>query len=93
MISGIKEKGESLKDIDWNSQKSRLNIPTKATAHILSDTKQMLLSVEDNLLHSEFLSILKEMLSNSLSSYISYYKEISIETKHGATKFKLTIVI
>lgn len=80
------EQANELKKINWANAQGKTETPTKFTANILTNTKQMCKQIQAYLLQDQLIFISKCLLDDIKTSLLPVYENINVETRIAAKR-------
>lgn len=78
------QNSDSLKSLEWHNKNEKINIPTKQSAQILANTKQIYSNIEEYYTKENLQSVFVGVLDDIIKYYLGTFQSISIENKTAA---------
>jgi len=82
------EQCNDLKKMNWANTQEKINIPTKHSASILHNTRQIYKTIEDYLSKENLIEIFNVIFSDIKDYYLPIFQATSVESKLAAKRLK-----
>jgi len=83
------EQCNELKKMNWANTQEKINIPTKHSASILHNTRQIYKTIEDYLSKENLIEIFNVIFSDIKDYYLPIFQATSVESKLAAKRYEL----
>jgi len=87
MRNRLVEQVNELKKMNWGNAQEKVNIPTKYTASILHNTRQIYKTIEDYLSREHLIEIFNVIFSDIKDNYLPVFENTVIESKLAAKRY------
>ena len=75
-----------LKNIGWGDPQGKVNIPTKSSAGILHNTRQMYKNIEDILIREHLIDVFNSIFKDLKEHFIPVFEGLPIENRIAAKR-------
>jgi len=82
------EQCTDLRHLNWGHNQLKVNIPTKSSASILHNIRQMYKSIEDVLFREQLVDLFESIFSDLKNNYLPIFEGLNIENKLAAKRVK-----
>ena len=76
-----------IKNLEWHSKSEKLNIPTKFSAQILANTKQIFVNIEEYYTKENLVAVFQGVLADIIKHYLGVFENLAIENKTAAARY------
>ena len=77
---------ESIRTLEWHNKTEKFNIPTKFSAQIIVNTKQIYVNIEEYYTKENLKSVFNAVLDDIIKYYIGTFETIKIDNKTSAPR-------
>ena len=78
---------EAIRSLEWHNKNEKFNIPTKFSAQIIVNTKQIYVNIEEYYTKENLKSVFQTVLDDIIKYYIGTFAAIKIDNKTSALRW------
>ena len=72
--------------MNWGNTEGKINIPTKSSASILHNIRQMYKNIEDVLFKEQLVALFAQIFLDLMENYIPIFENLEVENKLAAKR-------
>ena len=80
------EQCKEFKFIKWGDSQGKINIPTKSSASILHNTRQMYKNLEDVLFREQLVDLFNAVFADIKAVYVPLFEQVDVENRLAAKR-------